>query len=124
MKKRIVLFAFITGILTAGTCFADSTEEEVIRKGQQHFKIFCVNCHGVNADGKGPLTESMQIAPSDLTALNQTSGDICLAERVLKAIAGVHEVVSGQEQKMPTFSGSLEGITIYEITQYLKSIQK
>jgi len=124
MKNIFVLFAFVSGMLVTGSSLADTDKEEVIRKGQEHFKIFCVNCHGVNADGKGPLTETMQIAPYDLTALNQTSDEICLAERVLKAIAGVHEVVQGQEHNMPTFSGNLEAITIYELTQYLKSIQK
>lgn len=124
MKKRMMLLMFVSGLLTSGSGFAGPVQDQAIRKGQEHFKIFCVNCHGINADGKGPLTDTMEIAPSDLTALKQTGGDICLAERVLKAVAGLHDVAPGQEQKMPTFSGNLEGITIYEITQYLKSIQK
>lgn len=49
---------------------------------------------------------------------------MCITERVLMAVAGVHNAATGQEQKMPTFSGNLEGITIYEISQYIKSIQK
>ena len=124
MRFRTVLPVLMTGIAVASPGFADSVQDEAIVKGQAHFSIFCASCHGENADGHGVLATSLEITPSDLTALRQTSGDFCIAERVLKAVAGLHDVAPGQEQKMPTFSDSLEGITIYQITQYLKSIQK
>lgn len=123
MKKRIMLL-IVMGLVGCGNALADPAQDEAVKKGQEHFKIFCTNCHGVNADGKGPLVDSLKIMASDLTALKQTSGDICITERVLRAVAGVHLVADGQEQKMPTFSGNLESITVYEISQYLKSIQK
>jgi len=122
--KTILLFILAFGLVGCGNVFADPMQDDAIKKGREHFKIFCTNCHGKNADGKGPLVKSMKIIPSDLTALKQTSKEECIAERVLRAIAGLHDVPAGQEQKMPVFSGNLEGITIYEITQYLKSIQK
>jgi len=122
MKKTIILFILaIMGSMNAQA--ADSAQNEAIRKGMEHFNIFCSNCHGINANGKGRLVESLKIIPSDLRALKQT-GDTCIAERVLKAVSGVHDVVPGQEHKMPVFSGNLESITIYEITQFLKAIQK
>ena len=124
MKKSMVVLALVSGLVAGGASLADPAQDEAIRKGREHFKIFCVNCHGINADGKGDVAASLNIVPSDLTALAQTGGDLCVAERVLKAVAGVHEVAAGQQQNMPTFSGNLEGITIYELTQYLKSIQK
>jgi mono/diheme cytochrome c family protein len=125
MKKKIMLFfVIVTGLVGFGNVLADPDQDETIKKGQEHFKIFCINCHGVNADGKGPLVATLKITPSDLTALKQTGGDMCITERVLRAVAGVHDIAAGQEQKMPVFSGNLEGITIYEISQYLKSIQK
>ncbi|WP_456405575.1 c-type cytochrome [Thiolapillus sp.] len=123
MKSRMLLLAIAAGIIGNGTVLAAPSQEEAIKKGREHFKIFCVNCHGVNADGKGPLVESLKITPYDLTALKQT-GDLCIAERVLRAIAGLHDVAAGQKKDMPVFSGNLESITVYEITQYLKSIQK
>lgn len=124
MKKMTVVVTLVSSLLAGGSSLADPAQEEAVRNGREHFKIFCVNCHGINADGKGEVAESLNLMPSDLTALAQTGGDICVAERVLKAVAGVHEVAAGQQQNMPTFSGNLEGITIYELTQYLKSIQK
>lgn len=124
MKKRIMLFfLIIIGFVGCGNLLADPAQDEAIKKGREHYKMFCINCHGFNADGTGPYVESMKITPSDLTALKQT-GDICIAERVLKAVSGVHDIAAGQEQNMPVFSGNLASITIYELTQYLKSIQK
>lgn len=124
MKKRIMLFLMIAmGLIVYGDAFADPTQDKAIQNGREHFKIFCVNCHGLNADGKGAIVAALKITPSDLTALKQT-GDMCIAERVLRAVSGLHDIAPGQKQKMPVFSGNLESITIYEITQYLKSIQK
>ena len=124
MGKKTSMFLIISmGFIGCGNLPADPAQDDAIKKGREHYKMFCINCHGFDADGKGPYAESMKISPSDLTALNQT-GDICVAERVLKAVAGKHDVAPGQEQNMPVFSGNLAGITIYELTQYLKSIQK
>ncbi|WP_457668217.1 c-type cytochrome [Thiolapillus sp.] len=123
MKKNILFFAIAAGIIGSVNVFANPDQDESINKGREHFKIFCSNCHGVNADGRGPLVETLKITPADLTALKQT-GDACVAERVLKAVAGKHDVAAGQKKNMPNFSHNLESITIYEITQYLKSIQK
>lgn len=125
MKKNMMLVCGTIMVAAAcGNALADPAQDEAVKKGKEHFKIFCTNCHGDNADGKGPLAASLKIVPADLTALEQTGGDMCLTERVLKAVAGVHDVVPGQEHQMPTFSGNLESVTIYEISQYLKSIQK
>ncbi len=121
--KIIVIFLVLTGFMGEGYARAYTDQNEAVKKGWQHFKIFCANCHGKHADGKGPLVEAMKINPSDLTALKQT-GDICIAERVLRAVSGVHVLPGGQKQDMPVFSGNLESITIYELTQFLKAIQK
>ncbi len=123
-KKSLLLFIIVMGFFHYGTALADPTQDEAISKGHEHFKIFCSNCHGVNADGQGRLVASLNITASDLTALKQTGGDMCITERVLRAVSGMHHVPAGQEQKMPNFSADLESITTYEISQYLKSIQK
>ncbi len=119
----LVSTAFLLAFAVQGTASAASAKEKAIQKGYEHYKIFCINCHGKNADGKGPLAATMKITPADLRLLKQSDPDTCIAERVLKAVSGVHD---GMQTKadMPTFSGNLESITIYELTQFLKAIQK
>ena len=102
---------------------AESDKAQAIEKGEAHYLFFCAHCHGVDADGKGPYAKLLKIAPSDLTGLKQPGGE-SVAERVLKAIDGQHEVGEGGEQAMPIFSENLEVKTVYEITEYLKTIQK
>ncbi|BAO45065.1 c-type cytochrome [Thiolapillus brandeum] len=122
--KILVSTALLLGLGIQSSLFAASPREEAINKGYEHYKIFCINCHGKKADGKGPLAASLKIAPADLTLLKQSDPDTCIAERVLKAVSGVHDSVPGQKANMPTFSGNLESITIYELVQFLKAIQK
>ena len=124
MNNKIKSFFMVAmGFIVCGNVLAATAQDKAVKNGREHYKMFCINCHGVNADGKGPLVDAMNIMPYDLTALKQT-GDICIAERVLKAVSGLHDMPVGQEHKMPVFSGNLESITIYELSQYLKSIQK
>jgi len=113
----------VFGLIGSANILAATSPEKSIKNGKEHFKMFCANCHGPSADGKGALVEAMKISPSDLTALNMT-GEISVAERVLRAVSGQHDVPAGQKNDMPVFSGNLESITIYELVQFLKSIQK
>jgi len=124
MNNRIKSFLMIVmGFIVCGNVLAETAQDKAIKNGREHYKIFCTNCHGVNADGKGSLVSTLKIMPYDLTALKQTS-DKCIAERVLEAVSSIHNIPTGKEYKMPVFSGNLESITIYELSQYLKSIQK
>ncbi|WP_456373885.1 c-type cytochrome [Thiolapillus sp.] len=122
-STTLIATAFVLGFSLQGNLLAASAQKEAVRKGYEHYKIFCINCHGPNADGKGSLAASMKIAPADLTLLKRSDPDTCIAERVLKAVSGVHEGMQGKAD-MPTFSGNLESITIYELSEFLKAIQK
>ena len=125
MKTRsLMLVSIIIGLAGWGNVYADPGRADAVKRGEAHYLFFCASCHGVDADGnRGPNAKLLKITPSDLTALRQT-GDECIAERVLKAVSGLHEVSEGQGKEMPVFSDNLEGKTVYEITQYLKTIQK
>ena len=92
-------------------------------KGEAHYLLFCANCHGVDADGNGPYARLLKVAPTDLTTL-RTAGEQSVSERVLNAINGRHEVGEGQEPKMPIFSENLEVKTVYQIVEFLKTVQK
>ena len=110
--------SLLPALIWSGNLLAADTQETAVNNGREHFKIFCTNCHGEHADGKGPLVAHLKITPADLTALQQTS-DLCMAERVLKALSGRHEVGAGEEQKMPVFSDNVAVISVYEISEYL-----
>ncbi|HSQ08937.1 MAG TPA: cytochrome c [Chromatiaceae bacterium] len=85
--------------------------------GQSHYLLFCANCHGADADGRGPLVGLLKVTPSNLTVLRHL-GPPSVAERVLVAVDGGHQVAAG-EHKMPVFSENLEVRTVREIATYL-----
>lgn len=122
--RAVLLVSAIAGMTGFGNVSAESDQADAVKRGEAHYLFFCGNCHGADADGnRGPNAKLLKITPSDLTALRQT-GNECIAERVLKAVSGLHDVAEGQGKDMPIFSGNLEGKTVYEIVQYLKTIQK
>ncbi len=124
MKMRVVLLtSAIAGISTHTGSSAEPGMTDAVKRGEAHYLFFCAHCHGADADGNGPYAKLLKIEPSDLTTLQQT-GEESVAERVLKAVDGRHEVGENQEQKMPIFSDNLEIKTVFEITEYLKTIQK
>jgi len=118
-----VLVAIAAVFAWCGTVAADADNDRAVERGNAHYLVFCANCHGVNGDGHGPLVELLKVVPTDLTTLVQTGGE-SLAERVLKALDGRHQVGEGEQHKMPVFTQNLEVRTIIEITDYLKTIQK
>jgi mono/diheme cytochrome c family protein len=119
-KTAIVLAA------TIGTCAwgATAAEQAAIERGNAHYLLFCANCHGVDADGQGPLARVLKITPTDLRHLRAGGGDELVAERVLKAVDQRHEVPSPEGPRMPLFSDNLEVKTIIEIGEYLKTVQR
>jgi mono/diheme cytochrome c family protein len=93
-----------------------------LERGQAHYLLFCANCHGADADGRGPLVGLLKVVPSNLTVLRRLGGP-SVTERVLTAVDGGHQVATG-EHKMPVFSDNLEVRTVREIAIYLDSVQQ
>lgn len=111
---------------TIAACAAGATgaEQDPVERGNAHYLLFCANCHGVDADGQGPLARVLKVTPTDLRGLRVGGGDELVAERVLKAMDQRHEVPSPDGPRMPLFSENLEVKTIIEIGEYLKTVQR
>jgi mono/diheme cytochrome c family protein len=130
MRKRSrLLWAILAAVGVCGWTQAATErdkaagQDKAIERGNAHYLLFCANCHGVDADGKGPLVGLLKVVPSNLTTLKQTGNGESVTERVLKAVAGRHPVGPGGH-RMPVFSDNLEMRTVIEIGAYLDSIQK
>lgn len=127
MKSRnlaaVAAMAVVMG-LASNVALAES-DQEMIERGAAHFRIFCVNCHGMNADGKGPLAKILKIQPADLTTLKQTMPEgMTVQERVFRAVDGRHKVGDGKEHNMPVFTDNLKFNTVIEISRFVEAIQK
>lgn len=112
---------------------ASSTDQR--QRGQLLYRIHCLNCHGEDGSGDGPLAELLKARPSDLTRLREPDGTIPV-ERLRMAIDGRAEVRGHGMREMPVWgltfqhSGSdspqeaeVRG-RIDDLVAYLKTLQR
>jgi mono/diheme cytochrome c family protein len=85
-----------------------------IPEGKIAFETHCVQCHGEKADGHGPLASTSSVPPTDFTAPAYTKS----ATRICAHIA------YGKGNAMPAFVDRLPERTIWDIGNYLHSLQK
>ncbi len=85
-----------------------------IPQGEIAFEKHCATCHGEKADGHGPLASTLPVPPTDFTALGYDKS----ATRISAHIA------YGKGTGMPAFVDTLPETTIWDIGNYLHSLQK
>lgn len=85
-----------------------------IPEGRLAFEANCAQCHGVNADGNGALASSVTVPPTNFTAPDYAKS----ATRISAHIA------YGKGESMPAFVDKLPENTIWDIGNYLHSLQR
>jgi mono/diheme cytochrome c family protein len=108
--------------------------------GEAEYLNSCAVCHGVDAEGDGPLTEVLMKRPPDLTRLAERNGGRFPYNRVFAVIDGRFDVPSHGEREMPVWGRQfLEDDTklygpaggeivtterIHNLTGYIESLQR
>ena len=116
-------FALASG-LVAGCLSLASNDAPAQEKHAEAIKIYntyCVQCHGVNRDGRGINSEHMSVQPRDHTdskAMGDTPDDT-----LFKAIKEGGLAVS-KSVLMPTWGGVLNDEQITQLVSYLRFISK
>ncbi len=122
-----------------------ATEPEVhegflAAKGRVTYRVYCANCHGSDAQGRGNIAKFLTVEPTDLTRLSEKNDGEFPAEHVRRVIDGLEEVAGHGRREMPIWgdvfktplvsSSGDEGDEeraknkIRELVLYLKSLQK
>lgn len=87
--------------MPADSLVADASLES----GRINYMTFCLNCHGEQGRGDGPLNELIRMDPGDLTTLSSENGGTFPANRVEDVIRGTDESVEGHgDREMPVWS--------------------
>ena len=86
---------------------------ESVAQGKTAFEVNCASCHGTNADGKGQLAPTLSAAPTDFRSPAYTKSAARIAARI----------AYGKGDVMPAFKEQLSEDTIWDIANYLHSIQ-
>lgn len=102
--------------------------------GAQLFKTWCASCHGLTAQGNGPLAQALKVPVPDLTQIAAMNGGLFPTARVARVIDG-RDVGSHGDPDMPVwgtaFKSTREGYSeesvrarIEAVVRYLESIQR
>src|SRR5215469_4892082 len=73
-------------------------------KGPDLFRALCAACHGMGAQGDGPVAATLKVKPANLTLLAKGNGGKFPAERVQKFISGDEHALQAQgSREMPVW---------------------
>lgn len=89
-----------------------------IEAGQTVYKANCVPCHGASGKGDGPVAANLTVKPSDLTSTNlkhgSTDGEI---------FTNIKDGIP-PDMKMKSFKSKLSDTDIWNVVNYIRSLQK
>jgi len=138
MINTITQYAAVAGIALAmvGGMAAPGFSDEA---GEFEYMSACASCHGIDAQGTGPVSEYMSIVVPPLTGLSEANGGVFPMQDIIAMIDGRTDV-RGHGSGMPVWgavyndpmaaevSGQSPGFIvrgrILSLAYYLESIQK
>lgn len=85
-----------------------------IARGREAFEKNCASCHGIDADGKGTEAAYLGTPPTNFRAPDYSKAAIRLAAHISY----------GKGSDMPGFSEKLPYQTVWDIANYLHSLQR
>lgn len=145
MKEGLQLIAFLgLASLAAALPLAQSAtpggsqdqRESRAEAGGRTYRAYCASCHGVSADGNGPMVEVLKVRPADLTRIRERNGGSFPEARIAAIIDGRLEIHGHGPGSMPvwglTFRESGRDTDqetevrerIKDLVAYLESVQK
>jgi mono/diheme cytochrome c family protein len=129
-----ILLALALGCATAP---ADMTEPQRLTAGRAEYEAYCMACHGIEADGTGPVAAYMTPRPSDLRRIAARRGGVFPHAALEAWIDGRDPIAAHGSRDMPIWGAAfreeteLDQLTetrvrgrIVLLVQYLESIQE
>jgi len=120
-------------VLWLGPLNRASADSKQAARGRALYLEYCVSCHGVTAEGDGPVANSLITPPANLRRLAERFGNPLSEDQVARYIDGRAEVKAHGPRDMPVWgrrfyyrSGGNERRArqwIAELVAYLQSIQ-
>lgn len=99
---------FLVGLLGL---IATPLSAQDVPEGEVIFQFHCATCHGLDADGNGPMAPALTVQPTDLTKLSAENQGVFPITRVIMRIDGRDPLVS-HGSSMPIFGDFFEGFDV------------
>lgn len=126
------------GLLIAASMTTPALAQDVA-EGESLYRTYCATCHGLDADGNGPMGPALILRPTNLTKLQAENDGVFPLVRVIKRIDGRDPLVS-HGSPMPVFGDYFEGqdvalktkagqpimtsMPVADLVEWLESIQQ
>jgi Cytochrome C oxidase, cbb3-type, subunit III len=103
--------------------------------GKEMFISYCAACHGPAGKGDGPAAAALTKKPADLTKISARAGGTFPTIKVSRFIEGEDQVAAHGSRDMPIWGSLFKSLNtnnptaetkvrVYNLTEYLKSIQQ
>jgi mono/diheme cytochrome c family protein len=123
--------------LAAASALAAPAQPDAASPGRASYRQYCAPCHGVAADGHGPVAPTLKEQPMDLRKLGQKFGMPLPKARLVEIIDGRNMVRAHGTSDMPVWGERLiQGVpptagkeffkrgTVLVILDYLETLQQ
>lgn len=104
-NHRLLTLATTVFVLVSSAAWAEEWTA-----GQIEFNDACAACHGVNADGKGPMADQLKKPAADLRILKQKNGGVFPFDVVFRTIDGRNDV-RAHGSEMPVWGSQFKAAT-------------
>ncbi len=94
--KRLLIAGLAAG-------FAGAVQAEDVDIGKLEFQASCASCHGLDGKGKGPVSEQLKVAPSDLTVLAKNNNGVFPTSAVYETVYGSKTIPAHGIREMPVW---------------------
>ncbi len=95
-------------MIAAAALAAGAVQAQDVHEGRLLYERHCATCHGIDADGQGPMAPALVLQPVNLTELSMNNSDVFPTERVVMRIDGRDPLVS-HGSPMPVYGDLFEG---------------
>ena len=97
-----------------------SADDLRVAAGRADYEAYCMACHGIEADGNGPIAPYMTPRPSDLRRIAERRGGVFPHAKLVAWIDGRDPIASHGTREMPIWGVRFaEGLPPGELSQDL-----
>src|SRR3974390_1886857 len=100
MLNLVLAFVMIASGITVLNSAARAQDSD---PGKSKLISSCAACHGVDGEGKGPLSTQLKVPPADLTILAKKNNGVFPFEAIYEVIDGRKEVAAHGTRDMPVW---------------------
>jgi len=98
-------------------------EAQQLYGGPDLYRQYCASCHGLNAQGDGPVAAALKVKVPDLTRIAQRHGGTFPSSDVRDTIDGREAPRAHGTRTMPVWGELFNQQATYRLLAYLQSIQ-